>query len=263
MSAEHEAEVHDVMRQVLGEMKGINSRLERVETRQKQIEGNIATLVADENLQKLVTPQNAAKIQVQLFVRDNPAAERFCSTRELLERMLLELPVQDLLLAQRVCSRFKATIDGSVKIRRALVFEQEPVAKDGMAVAPRINPLLTEESQSRRRRFLYTESTPSCRRHREKQWCLLTVALKATNMGVNVERDHIYGLSGGATYHSHGSWMRMLVAQSSKQAHSIVPCEIRAFKVVLVQPVPTIGELCNRERGKWFVRFNDIVATSD
>ena len=43
MSAEHESEDCDVMRQVLGEMKGINSRLERIETRQKQIEGNIAT----------------------------------------------------------------------------------------------------------------------------------------------------------------------------------------------------------------------------
>lgn len=157
MSAKHESEVRDVMRQVLREMKGINGRLGRIETRQKQIEGNIALLVADENLQKLVTPQTAAKIQVQLFARNHSAVDRFCSTPELLENMLLKLPMQDLLLAQRVCSRFQATIAGSIKIRRALFFEPEPVTEHERAFAPRINPLLTRWSQIRRRRFLITE----------------------------------------------------------------------------------------------------------
>ncbi|KAK5708281.1 hypothetical protein LTR97_000821 [Elasticomyces elasticus] len=41
---------------------------------------------------------------------------------ELLEIILLDLPMQDLLLAQRVCSTWKGVIDGSQAIQRALFF---------------------------------------------------------------------------------------------------------------------------------------------
>lgn len=243
MSAEHEAEVHDVMRQVLDEMKEIKSRLERIETRQKQIEGDSATLVADENLQKMIMPHTAVKLQAQLFARDHPAAEAFFSTPELLETMLLELPMQDLLLAQRVCLRFKGTIDGSIKIRRALFFEPEPVAKEGGAVASRVNPLLTEESQLHRHRFIITEPTPMCRFGGPK--LPISMMVKITDESVGVERKHIDCFLEGATYFSNGSWRKMLVAQSVKVFLLVSLCGPLVWFPRQVHPAPTMEEVCD------------------
>lgn len=63
---------------------------------------------------------------------------------ELLESILLELPMRDLLLAQRVNLFWKSTMDGSPLIQRALYFEAVPPTRsDGlMHEPPIINPLL-------------------------------------------------------------------------------------------------------------------------
>lgn len=53
------------------------------------------------------------------------AAKSFTTT-ELVEQMLLQLPMKDLLLAQRVDKIFKATIDGSLKLQQALFFTLPP-----------------------------------------------------------------------------------------------------------------------------------------
>ncbi|KAI6861191.1 hypothetical protein KC323_g5958 [Hortaea werneckii] len=262
MSAEHEPEIHDVMRQLLGEMKGINGRLERMEARQKQIGGSIATLVADENLQKMVTPHTAAKIQVQLFARDHPAAERFFSTPELLETMLLMLPMQDLLLAQRVCLRFKATIDGSVKICRALFFLPEPVTEEGKAVAPRLNPLLTDMSQHRRRRFVFTEATPRPQLNGEK--LPLGVFVRFNVVGVGIVHERIDDFWDGAAYNSRGSWRKMLVAQTQGTVHaeSIYGTHI-GYNCVQLRSAPTIGEMCYSGHEKWTVTFFKVSPASE
>ncbi|KAK4949412.1 hypothetical protein LTR10_012030 [Elasticomyces elasticus] len=50
------------------------------------------------------------------------AAHQVFHITELLEIILLDLPMQDLLHAQRVCSTWKGVIDGSQAIQRALFF---------------------------------------------------------------------------------------------------------------------------------------------
>ncbi|KAK4898597.1 hypothetical protein LTR27_003769 [Elasticomyces elasticus] len=50
------------------------------------------------------------------------AAHQVFHITELLQSILLDLPMQDLLLAQRVCSTWKEVIDGSQAIQRTLFF---------------------------------------------------------------------------------------------------------------------------------------------
>jgi hypothetical protein len=75
----------------------------------------------------------------------SPLASEVFAVPELLENILLHLPMLDLLtVAQRVNKTFLDTITSSVHLRRALFFETRPqtqVEKDGYA-APNLNPLL-------------------------------------------------------------------------------------------------------------------------
>ncbi|KAI7179040.1 hypothetical protein D0869_01423 [Hortaea werneckii] len=77
MSAEHDSEVRDVMRQILCEMKRIDARLERMESRQRQIDENVAIPVDEQTLQKTVASQNAAKQQSLLSAYDSPPLSSF------------------------------------------------------------------------------------------------------------------------------------------------------------------------------------------
>ncbi|KAF2167115.1 hypothetical protein M409DRAFT_54318 [Zasmidium cellare ATCC 36951] len=51
-----------------------------------------------------------------------PAAHAVFQTAELLEKILLSLPLTDLLLAQKICKFFKASIEGSSKAQTALFY---------------------------------------------------------------------------------------------------------------------------------------------
>lgn len=76
---------------------------------------------------------------------DDMAAAVF-SVPELLEDILSRLPMTELLLSQRVSKQFKATIEGSVKLQRALFFTPTlaPIAKrTSQTVDIKLNPLLT------------------------------------------------------------------------------------------------------------------------
>ncbi|RMY75970.1 hypothetical protein D0863_02258 [Hortaea werneckii] len=241
MSAEHDSEVRDVMRQILCEMKRIDARLERMESRQKQIDENVAIHVDEETLQKTVTSRNAAKQQSQPSAYDSPAAEQFFSMPYLLEIMLLKLPMQDLLLAQRTCWRFKAMIDGSFRIRRALFLEPEPVAGERGAGTPRVNPLLTYESQLHRRRFVITKATFDCGRREP-----INIMVRVKDEGVGIERKHIDCFLNDATYFSHGSWRQMLAAQSLETALLMSRCGNRVYMPVHLGAPLTMEEVCNR-----------------
>lgn len=52
-----------------------------------------------------------------------PVTERVLSTAELLEGILLQLPMKDLLFAQEVCKSWQTVITHSVQLRRALFME--------------------------------------------------------------------------------------------------------------------------------------------
>lgn len=77
--------------------------------------------------------------------RLDPPSLRALAIPELLEQVLLNLPVKDILLAQRVNRGFKATIDGSKKLQQALFFSPEPAS-----VSPTLNPLLSSKCSLRK-----------------------------------------------------------------------------------------------------------------
>lgn len=55
-------------------------------------------------------------------IEGSAAAQQVSATTELLEAILLELPMRDLLMSQKVSKHWKAVWDGSVRIQRALYF---------------------------------------------------------------------------------------------------------------------------------------------
>lgn len=73
-----------------------------------------------------------------------PAANEIFAIPEILENILLHLPMQDLLLAQRVDKTFHGVINSSIHIKRALFFQLQPQTdgNDGLTTPPRLNPLL-------------------------------------------------------------------------------------------------------------------------
>ena len=71
-----------------------------------------------------------------------PPSTRVAHIYELLELILLELPVRDLLFAQLVCRSFKATIDQSEPIQERLFFR--PQIKSAARDGTRVNDLLLD-----------------------------------------------------------------------------------------------------------------------
>lgn len=70
-----------------------------------------------------------------------PSVKKVFGTTELLEAILSEVDMRTLLLSQRTCEDFRNTIDGSVKLQRALYFRDD--AEVGSE--SEFNPLLALE----------------------------------------------------------------------------------------------------------------------
>lgn len=100
---------------------------------QNDLLANQAKMMA--RLESLETNQQALR---KIFT--GTSCHRVINTTELLEEILINLPVQDLLLSQRVSKHFKAVIDGSIILQRALFFLPEPIHG-----APRMNEILVSK----------------------------------------------------------------------------------------------------------------------
>ncbi|KAI7162285.1 hypothetical protein KC349_g2202 [Hortaea werneckii] len=82
------------------------------------------------------------------------SGQQVWDTSELLEHILSQLPMRDLLLAQRVSRRFKAVIDSSDKIQQALFFKPAVLSPTDV---PRINPLLSDYTNYRKTPIAYID----------------------------------------------------------------------------------------------------------
>ena len=111
----------------------ITALLKQLQAGQESILANQAKLMA--RLDSL-----EANDQAPSKISTSTACHRVINTTELLEEILINLPVQDLLLSQRVSKYFKAVIDGSMIPQRALFFLPEPTHD-----APRLNDLLVSK----------------------------------------------------------------------------------------------------------------------
>lgn len=87
------------------------------------------------------------RIECSLHINTTPSAAgpKVAGIAELLEHILLHLPMRDLLLAQRVSRMFKEVIDNSDTIQRALFFVPELPPTPLLETDVRVNPLLADE----------------------------------------------------------------------------------------------------------------------
>lgn len=73
--------------------------------------------------------QSSASVTHNFNTGDDIAevVEKILNTNELLENILVRLPIKKLLLAQRVCKHWKALITGSIRLQRALFMVPVPI----------------------------------------------------------------------------------------------------------------------------------------
>lgn len=148
------------------------------------------------------------------------AAQRIPEIYELLELCLLELPIQDLLLAQRVSRRFNAVINTSPRLREKLFFTSHLAF--GQAFKAKLNPLITrkEVMMAIPLFFDHKEKRLACcyREGFTRLWCR---EVKATTVWVYLEfSDEPPENSGEGENPTmgtlrRGSWERMFIAQPS------------------------------------------------
>jgi len=74
------------------------------------------------------------------------AAQRTFDVPELLEHVLLQLPIKDLLFAQKVCKHWKQTIEASPRAQQALFFRPTLLSDDHGKLERgdiKVNPLIS------------------------------------------------------------------------------------------------------------------------
>lgn len=142
-------EVRGLLEEIKADQTTILLRLDQIGNTQADAKTQICDLSSDLGHVKQVREDLVLKLQSVRSSKLSPAGVRLVNTTELLEQILWhlgqtwdpdhdDLGLLDLLFAQRVSKQFKAVIDGSQKLQRALYFV--PEEPDG--TAPRINPLL-------------------------------------------------------------------------------------------------------------------------
>lgn len=159
------------------------------------------------------------------------AASTALAIPELLEAILLSLPTQDILFAQRVNTFFHATIRNSIHLRRELFFEPEPASKDPDRWGWK-NPLVDERINISTTCSIWVSSRHVWRREDGKTY-------------LNVYCD---SATPGLKTHEHGSWRDMYAANP--------PCGFRILDRLLNPVFPdhipacTMGEVADRLKDK-------------
>jgi hypothetical protein len=152
---------------------------------------------------------------------DTYAGSRITEIYELLELCLLDLPIQDLLLAQRVNRRFNAVINTSPRLREKLFFTSRLAF--GQAFKAKLNPLIVREDVMRAVPLFFDNEEKrlvGCyREDYQRLWCRLVTA---TTVWVYLEfcDEEPHGLSGVeedemGVLERGGSWERMFLSQPS------------------------------------------------
>ena len=137
-----------------GTIAELHGLLNTIKIRQEQLtnainEANIHKVLADikSNQVQLSNAIDEATFHMSnvehALSRDHAgnAGQRLVDVAEVLEMILLHLPMRDLLLSQRVSKQFKGVIEGSKGLQQALFFSPDP-PEGGNCGVPRINPLL-------------------------------------------------------------------------------------------------------------------------
>ncbi|KAI7234311.1 hypothetical protein KC330_g4906 [Hortaea werneckii] len=114
----------------------------------------ISTQLTHINTQLDTSQQRVDRLEAPGGPKRGTSGQQVWDISELLEHILLQLPMRDLLLAQRVSRRFKAVIDSSDKIQQALFFKPAVLPSTNV---PRINPLLSDYTNYRKIPMAYID----------------------------------------------------------------------------------------------------------
>ncbi|KAF2469083.1 uncharacterized protein BDR25DRAFT_304620 [Lindgomyces ingoldianus] len=104
-------------------------------------------------------PRNAISQSVSILEPNDTARKAVLSVFELIEQILLQLPMYDLLMAQSVCTRWRTVILSSSRIQRDLYFLPREVPSNASPADLKPNPVLAaafeEVFEISKRRGLY------------------------------------------------------------------------------------------------------------
>jgi hypothetical protein len=129
---QHIAQIREQQNHLQAAVQQTNSRLDELASLIERLDSRLESL-----------EQRSTSVGVQF---QSDAGDRLAKIPELVEIILLHLPVRDLLLAQRVSTAFKSVIDKSQPIQRALFMLPETVPSRFRETDVRINPLLVSEN---------------------------------------------------------------------------------------------------------------------
>ncbi|KAK4547127.1 hypothetical protein LTR36_001348 [Oleoguttula mirabilis] len=127
--------IRETLSQMQSSQTEILERLGHLEHAQSEAAGHHNSLVTHTGHMIRQLNDRVAGLDLQGY---KLARDRALAVTEILESILVELPMRDLLFAQRVDKRFQSVIQSSQKLQRALFFLPEPVGTE-----PHINPLLS------------------------------------------------------------------------------------------------------------------------
>ena len=152
------------------------------------------------------------------------AGRRLVQTYELLELVLLNLPNEDVLLAQRVNKQFKSVIENSSQLQKKLFFAMDPTA--GIDWRTKINPMFALKNvQNAIPLFFDHKEKRLAYCHRDGRTRLYCRSIKATTAWLHMDLTSEIPVDNSfspfrETAHrmrmlGKGSWRRMYLAQPS------------------------------------------------
>ncbi|KAF2186404.1 hypothetical protein K469DRAFT_707061 [Zopfia rhizophila CBS 207.26] len=169
--------------------------------------------------------------------RENIPRTHALNVFEILELILLHLPMRDLLLAQLVCSRWKAVIDASIHIQRALYFLPRTIPDRVTASSFDLNPLI----QHAFRRHFLLEQDDLWPLHLKNSCVQYTMVIMPLPMSDPWE---------GSFKERKASWKRMLITQPPVTVVNVLDQRI----------APDYDEYFNdRVQSKEGVRLGDVL----
>lgn len=134
-TAQHQ--LQSAQHQISDHQRQISDHQRQISNNQYHISDQVETAVTDVRLHR----QDFARQHVRFPLN---AGKRVTETTELLERILVELPMKDVLFALRVSRRFQEVIKGSTRLQCKLYIHAETPQWTEHSMYVRINPLLSK-----------------------------------------------------------------------------------------------------------------------
>jgi hypothetical protein len=143
-------------------------------------------------------------------------AHKVLNTTELLEAILVELPIRDLLFSQRVCRTFKDTIANSIRLQQALFLAAEPSITEAAQLRLHqltINPLFDGPYQNGRLKHSFVLDDGSLRLCQVRIGAFWSASPYQASLPINIYLPEAASVLVGNKVHQLDSWRDMYLSQ--------------------------------------------------